>query len=316
MKQSKGGPVKSLDTRGHSQPSTSTQGETRRPQVICTACRGMDHLRKDCHEDVFCTGCRTRSNATEVCCVPAKTVTSNIICIYCGSVDHISGRCHNKPNDNREEPRSMPRDLRDQKPSKIYNRMSQPQVSHHQARFNEGLNKRYLPNYVNQYQSSLGSIPGQDLSVTLMELANIQSRSLEMMAASQMSQKEAFQEHTRASRDKANDAMFTPIKFFDGINRQAFEDWMDEINQACRASDRDFRTEIFKKSAGAVRQVVLSCDEFTDDELVAKLRSCFSHAPTMNEAREELQNMRQMEHESVSVYMYRWGRALYQSSGI
>ena len=34
----------------------------------------------------------------------------------------------------------------------------------------------------------------------------------------------------------------------------------------------------------------------------------------MNEAREELQNMRQMEHESVSVYMYRWGRALYQSS--
>ena len=27
----------------------------------------------------------------------------------------------------------------------------------------------------------------------------------------------------------------------------------------------------------------------------------------MNEAREELQNMRQMEHESVSVYMYRWG---------
>ena len=36
----------------------------------------------------------------------------------------------------------------------------------------------------------------------------------------------------------------------------------------------------------------------------------------MNEAREELCNMRQMEHESVSVYMYRWGRALYRSSGI
>ena len=36
----------------------------------------------------------------------------------------------------------------------------------------------------------------------------------------------------------------------------------------------------------------------------------------MNEAREELCNMRQMEHESVSIYMYRWGRALYRSSGI
>ena len=120
-----------------------------------------------------------------------------------------------------------------------------------------------------------------------MELANIQSRSLEMMAASQRSQQEAFQELTRASRDKANGAMFTPIKIFDGTNRQAFEDWINEIDQACRASDRDFRTEIFKKSAGAVKQVVLSCDELTDDELVTKLRSCFSHAPTMNEAREE-----------------------------
>ena len=65
-----------------------------------------------------------------------------------------------------------------------------------------------------------------------------------------------------------------------------------------------------------MRQVILSCDEFTDDKLVTKLRSCFSHAPTMNEARQELWNMRQMEHESISVYMYRWGRALYRSSGI
>ena len=70
-----------------------------------------------------------------------------------------------------------------------------------------------------------------------MELANIQSRSLEMMAASQKSQQEAFQELTRASRDKANDAMFTFIKVFDGTNRQAFEDWIDKIDQACRASD-------------------------------------------------------------------------------
>ena len=182
----------------------------------------------------------------------------------------------------------MPRDLRKPKPNNTYNRMSQPWVSHHQTRFDEGLNKWYSPNYDNYYQSPLGSIPGQDLSATLMELANIQSRSLEMMAASQRSQQEAFQELTKASRDKANDAMFTPIRVFDGTNIQAFKDWIDEIDQACRASNRDFRTEIFKKSTGAVRQVVLSCNELTDDELVTKLRSCFSHALTMNEAREEL----------------------------
>ena len=66
-KQSKGGPVKSSDTRGHPQPGTSNQGESCRPQIICTACGRNDHLRKDCHKDVFCNRCRTRSHATEMC---------------------------------------------------------------------------------------------------------------------------------------------------------------------------------------------------------------------------------------------------------
>ena len=62
--------------------------------------------------------------------------------------------------------------------------------------------------------------------------------------------------------------------------------------------------------------MVLSCDELPDDKLVAKLRSCFSYASTMNEAREQLRSMGQSEHKSVSVYIYRWRRALYRSSGI
>ena len=45
-----------------------------------------------------------------------------------------------------------------------HSRMGQPQVSCHQIRFNEGLNRQYSPNYANPYQSTLGSIPGQDLS--------------------------------------------------------------------------------------------------------------------------------------------------------
>ena len=118
--------------------------------------------------------------------------------------------------------------------------------------FDEGLNRKYSPSYNNYHQSPIGSIPGQDLSTMLIELANIQSRSLEMMAASQGSQQKAFQELTRASKDKANDAMFASIKVFNGKNRQTFKDWIDEINQACRVSDCNFRTEIFKKSTGAV----------------------------------------------------------------
>ena len=65
--------------------------------------------------------------------------------------------------------------------------------------------------------------------------------------------------------------MFTTIKTFDGTNRQTFKDWIDKVDQACRASNREFRTELFKKSAGAVRQVILSCGDFSDDELVHQI---------------------------------------------
>ena len=174
MKQSKGGPVKSLDNRSHSQPGTSTHGETSRPQVRCTACRRTDTSGKTVMK--MSSALDAEPDPTLQKCAMSQQKHH---CIYCGSVEHISDRCRNKPNDNREEPRSTPRDLREWKPNNTYNRMSQ-----HQARFDEGLNKRYLPNYVNYYQSPLGSIPGQDLSTTLMELANNQSRSLEMMAAS------------------------------------------------------------------------------------------------------------------------------------
>ena len=187
-----------------------------------------------------------------MCHVPNKTDMSNIICIYCGSTDHISTRCHNRPNDNQEEPRSTPRDLREHSSGKVYNRFMQQQANHHQTSFDEGLNRQYLPIYNNYHQSPLGSIPGQDLSTMLMEMANIQSRSLGMMATSQRSQHDAFQDLTRASKDKSNDAMFDSIKIFDSKNSQAFEDWINEVDQACRVSDRDSRTEVFKKSTGAV----------------------------------------------------------------
>ena len=151
---SKGGPFKSTGMKGHPTPSGSNQMPSHRPQLVCTACGGSDHLRKDCHEDVFCNNCRTRSHATEMCRATSHQSTSNMICIYCGSVNHTSGKCHNKPNDNREEPRSTPRDLREQGPRINYSRMGhRPQVSHHQIRFDEGLNTQYSPNYINPHQS-------------------------------------------------------------------------------------------------------------------------------------------------------------------
>ena len=189
-----------------------------------------------------------------MCHAPTKSDKKNI-CIYCGSKSHSSGKCTNRPNDNREEPKSTPRDLQDHRMdnsgSKTHN-ININKDTHHQTRFNERYNRQYLPNYNNFQQSPLGSIPGQDLSATLIKLANIQSRTLEMMAASQRSQQEAFHQLTKASKDKANDAMFANIKNYDGKNRQVFKDWIDKINQACWVSDHDFRIEIIKKSSGAV----------------------------------------------------------------
>ena len=104
--------------------------------------------------------------------------------------------------------------------------------------------------------------------------------------------------------------MFASIKNYDGKNRQVFEDWINETEQACRVSGCDFRTEIIKKSIGAVGQMVMISDNCSDDELLTKLRSFFSDAPTTNQAQEELRNLRQKENESITVYTYRWGYAL------
>ena len=85
FKISKGGPIKSTGTKTQHRASTSNQAEHRRQQLNCTACGRQDHLRKDCHEDVFCRNCRTRSHATETCRALSQHSSGNIICIYCGS---------------------------------------------------------------------------------------------------------------------------------------------------------------------------------------------------------------------------------------
>ena len=253
-----------------------------------------------------------------MCRAASKTGKENNICVYCGSTNHTSGRCTNRPNNHREESRSTPRELQDNRTNNAGKNciLFQNRDPSHQARFDERYNRQYSP-INNGYQPSpVISVPGLDLSATLVELANIQSRSLEMMATSQRNQQEAFHELTRVRRDKAHNAMFTTIKTYNGENRQAFEDWTNEINQACQVSGHDFRTEIIKKSTGVVHQVVMACDSLSDNDLLTKLRISFSDTPTMNQAWEDLRNLRQGENDSVTVYIYKWGCTFVRSSGI
>ena len=145
------------------------------------------------------------------------------------------------------------------------------------------------------------------LSRSIMQLAEMQSRSLEIFAAQQKSQIEVYQELTRSNKEKEHDALFTSIPVFDGDCTQC-EQWLDDMDQATRISGRDLRTELIKKSTGVVRQVIMMAHpDASDDDLINIVREDFSDALTMNEAREELLHMRQKPEEQMRVYVYRYG---------
>ena len=225
------------------QPGTSSNPfprntSTGRPQVHCSACGGNDHLRKDCQEDNYCTKCRSESHASSMCCTPVKQSKNNNICIYCGSKNHTFSNCTNRPNDNKEEPSSTPRDIQShgfKNTGNIANAGQQVnrfpyQDYRYDMKIGMVINKSGLTkdiiiiDIIHQITiihqpSPLGSIPGQDLSSTLIDLANIRSRSLEIMVANQKSQQDVFSELARSNKDKANDAMFSTIKVYDGTNR-------------------------------------------------------------------------------------------------
>ena len=74
------------------------------------------------------------------------------------------------------------------------------------------------------------------MSATLIDMANIESRSLEIMVGNQKSQHEVFNELARSDKDKANDTMLSTIKVYNGTNRGLFKEWIDELDQACRIS--------------------------------------------------------------------------------
>ena len=69
------------------------------------------------------------------------------------------------------------------------------------------------------------------LSRSIMQLAETQSRSLEIFAAQQKSQIDVYQELTRSNKEKEHDALFTSIPVFDGDHTQC-EQWLDDMDQA------------------------------------------------------------------------------------
>ena len=183
-----------------------------------------------------------------------------------------------------------------------------------QTRFDEKQKQMYSPHH--SAPSPALSAGSHLLSRSIMQLAEMQSHSLEIFAAQQKSQIEVYQELTRSNKEKEHDALFTSIPVFDGDRAQC-EQWLDDMDQATRISGRDLRTELIKKSTGVVRQVIMMAHpDASDDDLINIVREDFSDAPTMNEAREELLHMRQKPEEQMRIYVYRYGCMHQRSSGI
>ena len=170
-----------------------------------------------------------------------------------------------------------------------------------QTRFNEKQNQMYSPYH---FAPSPALSAGSDLlSHSIMQLAETQSRSLEIFAAQQKSQIDVYQELTRSNKEKEHDALFTSIPVFDGDCTQC-EQWLDDMDQATRISGRDLRTELIKKSTGVVREVIMMAHpNASDDDLINIICEDFSDAPMMNEAWEELLHMCQKPEEQMRVYI-------------
>ena len=103
-----------------------------------------------------------------------------------------------------------------------------------QTRFNEKQNQLYSPYH---FALSPALSAGSDmLSRSIMQLAKMQSRSLEIFAAQQKSQIDVYQELTRSNKEKEHDALFTSIPVFDGDHTQC-EQWLDDMDQLLELVD-------------------------------------------------------------------------------
>ena len=54
---------------------------------------------------------------------------------------------------------------------------------------------------------------------------------------------------------------------------------------------------------------------WTDDDIIRKLRQDFSSISTMNRAREELKDLKQQPGQPISLYMYKYGRIHFLATG-
>ena len=115
---------------------------------------------------------------------------------------------------------------------------------------------------------------------------------------------------------KEDNTLFAGIDVYDGEDPSKFEGWLDAVEQACNMTDRNLHKELMKKSSGAIRETIsMMSAAWTDNNVISKLRQDFSSMSTMNRAKEELKDLKQLPGQPISSYMYKYGRIHFLTTG-
>ena len=125
-----------------------------------------------------------------------------------------------------------------------------------------------------------------------------------------------YREMTHSNQAREDNALFAGIDVYNGEDPSRFEGWLDAVKQACNMTDRNLQKELMKKSTGAIRETLLMMNAaWTDNDVISKLRQDFSLMSTMNRAREELKDLKQLPGQPISSYMYKYGRIHFLATG-
>ena len=227
---------------------------------------------------------------------------------------HPDGRGQNQPNGGQHRPQHREQTGAAPRGQQMDTNPNFPPRRQQHAHFNEGFNRRYSPIFPSPGFSN--TMASDTVGRSIIQLAEHQSHSLDFILVEQQSQMDAYKELTCSNQKREDDALFAGIEVYDGEDPSQFEGWSDAVKQSCNMTDRNLIKELMKKSTGAIRETLSMMNaSWTDDDVISKLRQDFSSMSTMNRAREELKDLKQLPGQPISSYMYKYGRIHFLATG-
>ena len=286
-------------------------GKTNHSSAYCRY-RPRDNWEEPKHTpDALKTGATDKNSAS----VARKQTGPTHHNINSNPFSHIDGRGQTQHNtgphrsQHREQASAAPRG------EQVDNNQNFPPRRQQHAHFNKGYNRRYSPPMFPSLAFN-NTMASDAVGRSIIQLAENQSCSLDFILVGQQSQMDAYREMTHSNQAREDGALFAGIKVYNSEDPSKFEGWLDAVEQACNMTDRNLCKELMKKSSGAIRETLSMMNTtWTDDDIISKLRQDFSSMSTMNRAREELKDLKQLPGQPISSYMYKYGRIHFLATG-